>query len=203
MLMFGLAVACAAGQATRAPETPTPPTTLAPASAGDGSSASPPAERCPPGSAAEGCPPLDRDGDGILDGDDKCPDAPEVVNGSQDTDGCPDAISVAFTEIFGAIPKVRFERNSAAIRQAQALLDAVVAVLLEYPGLRLEISGHTAKGEQPAVSLRRAEAVRDYLVAQGVAAERLQVRGAADEEPLGDLRKPENRRVEFMVLESE
>lgn len=199
MWMFGLVVACASGQVTRAPETPTPPTTLAPASVGDGSSASPPAERCPP----EGCPPLDRDGDGILDGDDKCPDTPEVVHGAQDKDGCPDANSVVFTELLGVIPKIRFDRNSAAIRRSQALLDAVVAVLLEYPGLRLEISGHTAKGEQPAVSLRRAEAVRAYLVAQGVAGERLQVRGAADEEPLGDLRKPENRRVEFMVLESE
>lgn len=53
------------------------------------------------------------------------------------------------------------------------------------------------------MSLRRAEAVRDYMVTQGVAAERLRVRGAAEEEPIGDLTKPENRRVEFTILESE
>lgn len=202
MLMFGLVVACASGQATRAPETRAQQTTVAPRSEGDGTSASPPAERCPPGSAAERCPPLDRDGDGILDRDDTCPDTPDVVNGDQDADGCPEAIA-ELTKIFGATPKIRFARNSAAISQSQALLEAVVAVLLEYPGLRLEISGHTAKAELPAVSLRRAEAVRDYMVAHGVAAERLRVRGAADEEPLGDLSKPENRRVEFTVLESE
>ncbi len=34
--------------------------------------------------------PGDRDGDGIKDPDDKCPDVPEVYNGYQDDDGCPD-----------------------------------------------------------------------------------------------------------------
>jgi outer membrane protein OmpA-like peptidoglycan-associated protein len=32
----------------------------------------------------------DRDGDGYLDGEDKCPDDPENFNGYQDEDGCPD-----------------------------------------------------------------------------------------------------------------
>jgi outer membrane protein OmpA-like peptidoglycan-associated protein len=34
--------------------------------------------------------PGDRDGDGYLDPDDKCPDDPETWNGVQDEDGCPD-----------------------------------------------------------------------------------------------------------------
>ena len=34
--------------------------------------------------------PNDRDGDGILDAVDKCPDQPETYNGYQDEDGCPD-----------------------------------------------------------------------------------------------------------------
>lgn len=34
--------------------------------------------------------PGDRDGDGILDPDDKCADQPENYNGFEDTDGCPD-----------------------------------------------------------------------------------------------------------------
>jgi outer membrane protein OmpA-like peptidoglycan-associated protein len=32
----------------------------------------------------------DRDGDGVSDGDDKCPDDPEDKDGFQDSDGCPD-----------------------------------------------------------------------------------------------------------------
>jgi outer membrane protein OmpA-like peptidoglycan-associated protein len=34
--------------------------------------------------------PGDRDGDGLLDPDDKCPDQPEVYQGFEDGDGCPD-----------------------------------------------------------------------------------------------------------------
>lgn len=34
--------------------------------------------------------PTDRDGDGILDVDDKCPDEPEDFDGFEDEDGCPD-----------------------------------------------------------------------------------------------------------------
>jgi outer membrane protein OmpA-like peptidoglycan-associated protein len=40
--------------------------------------------------AAEACRPHDRDGDGILDGQDACPDAAETFNGFQDDDGCPE-----------------------------------------------------------------------------------------------------------------
>ena len=36
-------------------------------------------------------PPADRDGDGILDGDDQCPEEPEDIDGFEDTDGCPDS----------------------------------------------------------------------------------------------------------------
>lgn len=35
-------------------------------------------------------PPPDRDGDGILDADDKCPDRPEDTDNFEDGDGCPD-----------------------------------------------------------------------------------------------------------------
>ncbi|MEM7244165.1 MAG: OmpA family protein [Acidobacteriota bacterium] len=34
--------------------------------------------------------PADRDGDGLLDPDDQCPDRPEDLDGWQDADGCPD-----------------------------------------------------------------------------------------------------------------
>jgi OmpA-OmpF porin, OOP family len=40
--------------------------------------------------AAEACRPKDRDGDGILDGDDQCPDEAETPNGYMDEDGCPE-----------------------------------------------------------------------------------------------------------------
>ena len=53
------------------------------------------ADKCPnePGPGTpDGCPVKDRDGDGIYDNVDKCPDQPETVNGYQDQDGCPDTV---------------------------------------------------------------------------------------------------------------
>jgi outer membrane protein OmpA-like peptidoglycan-associated protein len=39
---------------------------------------------------ARGAPPPDRDGDGIPDAQDACPDRPEDIDGFEDSDGCPD-----------------------------------------------------------------------------------------------------------------
>jgi outer membrane protein OmpA-like peptidoglycan-associated protein len=53
------------------------------------------ADACPnePGNGnPDGCPTRDKDGDGITDDKDKCPDQAETINGYQDDDGCPDAI---------------------------------------------------------------------------------------------------------------
>ncbi len=49
-----------------------------------------PPERCAPRGVVVVEGPGDRDGDGLLDPDDQCPDVPENFNGFQDTDGCPD-----------------------------------------------------------------------------------------------------------------
>ena len=45
--------------------------------------------------AAEACVPKDRDGDGIADKDDGCPDEAEDKDGDRDEDGCPEADPVA------------------------------------------------------------------------------------------------------------
>ena len=39
---------------------------------------------------AEACRPKDRDGDGLMDHEDQCPDEAETMNGFKDDDGCPD-----------------------------------------------------------------------------------------------------------------
>jgi outer membrane protein OmpA-like peptidoglycan-associated protein len=53
------------------------------------------ADLCPtePGNGSpDGCPTHDKDGDGIPDDKDKCPEQAETINGYEDTDGCPDTI---------------------------------------------------------------------------------------------------------------
>src|SRR5687768_4143905 len=61
-------------------------------------------------------------------------------------------------------------------------LNKVAATMKEHPELTLvEIQGHTAKANQPKKTRRlsqdRAEAVRQYLMKQGVEAERLVAKG--------------------------
>jgi tetratricopeptide (TPR) repeat protein len=43
---------------------------------------------------ASNAPVLDRDGDGIVDAEDECPDEPETWNGVADDDGCPDSAAI-------------------------------------------------------------------------------------------------------------
>lgn len=77
-------------------------------------------------------------------------------------------------------------------------------MLQEFPRTQIEICGHTDAGEPPALSLRRAEAIGAYLIERGVAAERIRVRGAADEEPNDTsgtaAGRAKNRRIEFIQL---
>jgi len=49
-----------------------------------------PKDKCAPTVVALEVTATDRDGDGILDDDDECPDDPEDKDGFQDEDGCPD-----------------------------------------------------------------------------------------------------------------
>ena len=60
-------------------------------------------------------------------------------------------------------------------------------------------------GDQPELSERRAQAVRDYLVGQGIAASRTQAYGRGETEPLAGIpgTDPANRRVEIAIYASE
>ena len=72
---------------------------------------------------------------------------------------------------------------------------------------RVEISGHTDDAGTPeynkALSLRRAEAVKAFLVDKGLAEARLSIRGYGAEKPVADNKTEEgrgkNRRVEIVI----
>lgn len=152
----------------------------------------------------DGCPDPDNDGDGIPDVRDKCPDQPETVNGFEDSDGCPDeaaAIPPAF---------IHFATGSAGLPAtgSHPVLDLVLSRLQQEPDLRLEIRGYTDNRGDPAVnrrlSLQRAQAVRDWLVASGIDTGRLEVRGLGDADPIDSNATAEgrqrNRRIEFAPI---
>ena len=89
-----------------------------------------------------------------------------------------------------------------------AQLDRAVAVLTEFSSVRIEIVGHTDNTGSDAhnldLSQRRAASVKRYLVDHGVAASRIETRGAGPYEPIDTNRTAEgrakNRRVEFTIL---
>jgi OOP family OmpA-OmpF porin len=158
-----------------------------------------------------GCPAIDSDGDGALDPDDRCPDAAEVTNGYQDDDGCPDAVPVDVAALVGTLRGIQFGFMSAAIAPgSQSALDHAVAVMRDNPTIRLEIQGHTDAEGDPALNLalsqRRAEAVRGYMISAGIDGERLRAVGHGGDRPIADndleAGRAQNRRIELHLLDT-
>jgi outer membrane protein OmpA-like peptidoglycan-associated protein len=162
----------------------------------------------------DGCPDPDNDKDGIPDVRDKCPNDPETFNGYQDDDGCPDRLPAHRVVVIKRCPPIRIAllfrpRSTAMNKPTVTILKEVVAVMKSNPQVRLvEVQGHaddyrSAKADQ-RLSLRRAQAVRRYLIKKGVAPERLVAKGYGRTQPRSRSRKARerrmNRRVTFKVL---
>jgi outer membrane protein OmpA-like peptidoglycan-associated protein len=89
-------------------------------------------------------------------------------------------------------------------REALAKLSGIV---LAYPGLRLQVEGHTdSTGTQAfnqKLSEQRANSVRDYLVQQGLEADSITATGLGQDSPIADngtaAGRQKNRRVEIIV----
>ena len=207
VLLCGGLVACVKGPGQG--QAVVAPVAIAAPIDGDGDGFADDKDACPgdPGVAVDGCPAQDRDEDGLLGTDDRCPTEPENRNGFQDEDGCPDEIPVKLGKFGGPPIHSYFDEGKDTIRpKSTALLDRWVTVMNEYPEARLEISGHTNDREKsPAeLSLRRAQAVQRYMLAHGIAAARVQVRGAGADEPLDtngtEVGRAKNRRITFQTF---
>ncbi|HET7545741.1 MAG TPA: OmpA family protein [Polyangiaceae bacterium] len=155
-------------------------------------------------------PSFDRDGDGVVDSNDQCPNEMETRNGFRDSDGCPDQLPPEVAKFVGVIRGIDFDAGRSAPRpEALPTLDAAAKLFSQYPELRLRISVHTDSvgqaAENRALSGRRAHALRDYLIDRGMRAERIEARGAGQEEPIAsnadEAGRALNRRVEFSLIQ--
>jgi outer membrane protein OmpA-like peptidoglycan-associated protein len=157
----------------------------------------------------KGCPVSDRDGDGVTDATDKCPDQP-----GPPPDGCPKKYTLVEVKKDKIEIKQQVHFDNAKYRvlpESFALLNQVVLVLNDYPKMRVSIEGHTDNvgGESSNLKLsqRRAEAVRDYIVAKGVSPARLQAVGYGPTKPIASNKTPKgkakNRRTEFRIVSAE
>lgn len=87
-------------------------------------------------------------------------------------------------------------------------LDKLLTILKRYPGMHIEIVGHTDNIGDDAynnpLSEKRAQAVANFLSANKIAQGRLRVRGEGERKPIDTNETEEgrsrNRRVEFVVL---
>lgn len=163
---------------------------------------------------ADGCP-LDSDGDGIYDGLDKCPD---TQGGTKvDANGCPLPAPPVKFEVLDietlSTPKLNFDVESADLSHKNtSILDRVGAMLVDWPELKVEISGHADETGSAAynqkLSEERAMTVRDYLKSHhsGILDSQIRTVGYGFSKPIADNNteagRAANRRVEFKVLNS-
>ncbi len=167
----------------------------------------------------DGCPDPDNDGDGIPDVKDKCPNDPETVNGFEDEDGCPDVRATAGPQeradrIDLEGQPVAFGKNNATLTPQAKQLLVQVATIIKAHKLTVRVEVHVplgAKAKTPAqlaaqhkldkqLAQRRANAILEVLLAQGVTQPQIQAVGIGSERPLGtsDPSDPTNARVDFI-----
>ena len=107
---------------------------------------------------------------------------------------------------------INFDTASTHIPEAnKSILDQAAALMKRAPQVKLTVKGHTdAVGHaatNKTLSQKRAQAVVDYLVKQGVDPAQLQAVGYGQEQPIADNSTAngqfKNRRIEFEVLNTE
>ena len=105
---------------------------------------------------------------------------------------------------------VFFDVGKSALKKgAQATLSRIADQLKSDPNVKVSVEGHTdstgSKAKNEELSQKRADAVRDYLVGAGVAADRVTAVGRGEEEPVATNKtaagRQQNRRVELVITE--
>ena len=152
---------------------------------------------------AKGCL-LDTDNDGVYDYLDECP----LVVGIKENKGCPEVKREIRNLLKKAMSGIQFENGKATIKKnSYKILNDIAKIFIENANYLVEIQGHTdnvGKYEYNVdLSERRAQAVRTYLIEQGVPAERLTAHGYGPDKPIEDNKtkagRAKNRRVEFNI----
>jgi outer membrane protein OmpA-like peptidoglycan-associated protein len=91
-----------------------------------------------------------------------------------------------------------FDFGSAKLKPAgERKIDEIVQAMQESPEVRIMVEGYTdSVGSEPynqRLSERRADAVRDYMTARGIAAARIETRGHGEASPVASNDTAEGR----------
>ena len=140
--------------------------------------------------------PMDTDGDGVPDSEDKCPDTPKGATVNKM--GC-----------WALKGLVLFDFDKSDIKpEAYPLLNEVAVILEKNPEIKAEIDGHTDNMGPDAynqqLSENRAKAVEAYLEGKGIDPSRLTSKGYGASSPIATNDtmegRQENRRVELKKM---
>jgi OOP family OmpA-OmpF porin len=171
----------------------------------------------------------DSDGDGVPDSIDKCPDTPigvevdgfgcpKVIQTDNDGDGvfddvdeCPDTPVDAIVDDRGCwvVKGVQFDYKKWGVKpQFNSNLDNIENILKKNPGLKIRIEGHTddigSMKYNIDLSGKRAQAIKDYLVDEGIDPSRITTTGLGYAQPIADNDTPDgralNRRAEIIPV---
>ncbi|MCM4154927.1 OmpA family protein [Gramella sp. AN32] len=151
-----------------------------------------------------GCPFEDKDGDGVLDKDDECPE----VAGTAANNGCPEPTVEVVNELNEYSKTVLFDLNKATIRpESEEALESIHDIMHEYSNTIFHIEGHTDSQGSDEYNLKlskeRAASVREWLVNNGIPANRLTSEGYGESQPIASNStskgRQENRRVEISL----
>ena len=153
----------------------------------------------------KGCPWPDTDGDGVADKDDEC------VNeaGPASNKGCPEMPEEIKALLQGVAKTVYFDLGKATIKKEGFVkLDEVAEIMKKYSGINYAISsGHAdSTGSDKLnqeLSVKRANAVKDYLVSKGISASNITAEGFGESKPAASNNtskgRSQNRRVEIKL----
>lgn len=153
----------------------------------------------------KGCPWPDKDGDSVLDKDDQCPD----VAGTVANNGCPEVTEEVQKKLNDYARTILFDTGKASLSPATtSVFVDIIQILNEYPNSKFTVEGHTdsvgSEKLNQSLSEKRANSVRDFLIAEGIAADRLTAIGYGESKPIASNNtrsgRKENRRTEINLV---
>lgn len=125
------------------------------------------------------------------------------------TPGSPRDVGEAVGTMAYNFSRVQFGYNSDVLdATSKAALASNVEIMQKFPSITVEVQGHADErgtvDYNVALGQRRAEAIRTYMTAMGVAPARLKTVSYGEERPIatghGEVAWAQNRRAEFRIL---